>query len=272
MSDFLECNQNIFLGLYTSLSRTKSSARIVYFKVIEGQAQYFSNHHLEITKEEQEKNQKLLDDAMHKFYLGAYALEQLWGAINYLQYSDHGFPSSFNQKLTYQQNEITFLLSSIFDQVLFSWRSFLDFYLKYLLYFLTGNLENNISTSTFKKSINKHKKKEPKDTKVIEIEKYIKENVFSEAYGQTNHSWGDLLRSLRDKTAHQKLIIPTISIKPNKNGYLISWPTIQGKSYSELAQREFENKCFGMLIDLFPKLYEFDWVSGPFYEGMFKQK
>ena len=262
MEDFLDDNYKIFLGFYSALSRTKSSARVVYFKVIEGQTQYFLNNQFGITKIEREKTIKLLDDAMHKFYLGAYALEQLWGVQNYLKIANNGTPSSFNENLTYQQNELTFLLASIFDQVLFCWRSFLDYYLKYLLYFLTGDYQLTMSTKKFRDSIAQYKNRNPEDKKLIQIEKYIREKVLSNTYGEKYHSWGDLLRSLRDKTAHQKLIVPTILEQSNNQGLTISWPTIRGINYSELAQLEFENKCFDLLRELFPLLYEFDWVAG----------
>jgi len=270
--NILDDNYKIFLGLYTALSRTKSSVRVLYFKILEAQKQYFLNLENDTEPETQEMTFELLDDAMHKFYLGSYALEQLWGIQNYLKVADHGLPNAFDSNLTNKQNEITFLFAAIFDQALYSWRSFLDYYLKYLLYFLIGDYQITMSTKKFKNSISNYVDENPKDEKVIETEMYIKEKVLSQTFGEEYSSWGDLLRSLRDKTAHQKLITPTISKQPNQIGYLITWPTIHGQSYSELAQQGMENPAFEMLRKLFPILYGFDWIPGPFKEGMFEKQ
>jgi hypothetical protein len=270
MGTILEDNYNIFLGLYTAFSRTKSSARVVYFKILEAQRQYFLNLGETIEPELHEETMDLLDDAMHKFYLGAYSLEQLWGVHHYLEVADRGLPDLYDSDTTSQHNEMTFLLSALLDQALYSWRSFLDYYLKYLLYFLTGEYIVTMSTKDFRKGITKFIEENQDDKRVREIEGYIRTKVLSQTFGEEDESWGDLLKSLRDKTTHQKLIKPTIIEQPNQQGYTISWPTIGGRNYSELAQWEFENNAFEMLRELFPILYGFDWISGPYIEGMFE--
>ncbi len=266
-----EEDYQIFLGLYTALSRTKSSVRVQYIKILEAQKYFFRNAITPVDLERKAKNLELLDDALHKFYLGSYALEQLWAVQNYLKYSVHKNPN-FDSNLTYQQDEITFLLAAIFDQVLYSWRSFLDFYLKYLLFFLTGNYIVTISTGKFRKEITNYINKEPNDKKAELVYDYIRKNVLSKTFDNQTDSWGDLLRDLRDKTAHKKLIKPTIIENKNNQGVMIAWPTIKGLNYSELAQRSFENSAFEMLIKLFPILYEMEWVPGPYKEGMFNQR
>ena len=174
MEKFLEDNYEIFTGLYTALSRTKSSAKHAYDKIIEAQKQYFLNHQNKVDSEEQNLTLELLNDAMHKFYLGAFALEQLWGVTNYLKFPNHRLPKKFNTPLTNQQSEITFVLAAIFDQSLFSWRSFIDYYMKYLLFFLTGDMKNNISIKKFRISINKHINLHPDAIRVLEIKNILK--------------------------------------------------------------------------------------------------
>ncbi|MEA3327611.1 MAG: hypothetical protein U9R53_09975 [Chloroflexota bacterium] len=93
--------------------------------------------------------------------------------------------------------------------------------------------------------------------------------VLEQTFGGSKQRWGDLLRSLRDKTTHQKLIKPTIEKIPNQEGYEISWPMINHQTYPELVQREFENNAFEMLRELFPVLYGFEWKSGPYKIGMY---
>lgn len=270
MGNILEDNYSVFLGLYTALARTRSSAQNTYYKLLEAQRQYFQNISGAEFSEEQEKTITLLDDAMHKFYLGAYALEQLWSVHHYLEIADHGMPELFNTNLTNRQNEILFLLSALFDQVLYSWRSFLDYYLKYLLFVVTGEYIVTMSTKVFRKRIENHIDKYPNDQRAIQIAKYVKSKVLCKTFGGEDQCWGDLLRSLRDKTTHQKLIRLTLVERENQQGYSISWPTIGGQNYSGLAQWEFENNAFDMLRKLFPILYKFNWIAGPYKPGMFE--
>ncbi|MEA3327610.1 MAG: hypothetical protein U9R53_09970 [Chloroflexota bacterium] len=151
MGDILKENHAIFLGLYTALARTRSSSRVVYQKIIEAQRQYFTNLDGNKLTENQAKTLEVLDEAMHKFYLAGYTLEQLWGVHHYLKVADRGLPDLYDENLTSRQNEILFMLSSLLDQALYSWRSFLDFYLKYLVLFLTGEYIISASTSEFRK-------------------------------------------------------------------------------------------------------------------------
>ena len=90
MENILEGNYKIFSGLYTALARTKSSAQTVYLKVLEAQKQFFINGSGHQFSEEQILTIELLDNALIKFYLGSYTLEQLWGVHNYLEIADHG--------------------------------------------------------------------------------------------------------------------------------------------------------------------------------------
>jgi len=156
------------------------------------------------------------------------------------------------------------------DQVLYSWRSFLDYYLKYLLFVVTGEYVVTMKTKVFRKGIENHIDKNPNDQRAIQIAKYVKSKVLCETFGGEDQCWGDLLRSLRDKTTHQKLIKPTLVQRENQQGYSISWPTIGGQNYSELAQWEFENNAFDMLRELFPILYKFNWIAGSYKPGMFE--
>lgn len=83
-----------------------------------------------------------------------------------------------------------------------------------------------------------------------EKSRHIK-NIFN----SVDESWGDLIRSLRDKIVHYDLI---------KTNYKFR-PTLKGKSYEEFSQ-EMTNYMFYLLIDLCVLLFEVEWVSGSFEE------
>ena len=269
MGNILEDNYSVFLGLYTALARTRSSAQNTYFKVLAAQRQSFINYTGPDFSEKQEEIIESLDEALHKFYLGAFALEQLWSVHHYLEVADKGLPDLYKFKITSHHNEIVFLLSALLDQSLYTWRSFLDYYLKYLIFITTGEYLVTMSTHDFRKIIENYIDKNPNEQIAIQIIKYIKTKVLCQTYGGKKQCWGDLLRSLRDKTTHQKLIKPALVEKKNQQGLIITWPTIGGQNYSELAQWEFENNAFEMLRDLFQVLYGFKWISGPYKPGMY---
>ena len=232
MANMLEDNYSIFLGLYTALARTRSSAQNTYYKVLAAQRQYFINNTgLDFSKQ-QEECIEILEEALHKFYLGAFALEQLWSVHHYLEIADQGLPDFYGTNMTTQQNVIVFLLSALLDQTLYTWRSFLDFYLKYLIFVATGEYVVTMSTHDFRTRIVNHVVKNPNDQRAIQIEKYIKSKVLCQTFGGEDQCWGDLLRSLRDKTTHQKLIKPILVEKKNQKGFSITWPTINGQNYS----------------------------------------
>jgi hypothetical protein len=269
MSSITDDNFQIFYGLYKALSRTYGSARIVYFKVIEAQNFYYKQLPKDsILPEQQETATILLNNAMHKFLLASYSLEQLWGCHGYLKFPERGLPIT-DTDLTTSQNDLVFLLSALFDQTLYNWRSFLDFYLKYLLFFCTNENIPTMSTRKFKNAFERHIDTHIDDEKSKEIFNYIKQNVLGQTLGGSKECWGDLLKSLRDKTTHQKIITPTIVKQTNSTGYTITWPTINGKNYAELAQWNFENSSFDMIRHMFPLLYQFDWVTGPYKPGIY---
>jgi hypothetical protein len=270
MENFNQENQKIFMGLFTALKRTKSFTNYQYLKILEAQNQYFRNLEEDIAPEKQENTMDLLDDALHKFYIGTFALEQLWGVHNYLKYSDQISTELNDSALTYQQNEIVFLLSALLDQILYAFRSFLDLYLKYLVYFLTEDYIVTMSISDYSTKIENYISKNPQDERVIKINDYIKSKVFNQTLNNGDESWGDFLKSLRDKTTHQKLIKPKIIKRANKQGYEMGWPTIHDQDFSQIAQWGFGNNAYQMLKDLFPVLYKFDWIPGPYKEGMYK--
>jgi hypothetical protein len=269
MIDLNEGNFKIFLGLYTALERTQSPSRNTYYKMIAAQHKYFRNQYGLIESEFQETANGLLEEAMYKFNVASYFLETMWGVHHYLENPTKGLPESFDFVYTNETDNLTFILSSLLDQSLYSWRSFLDFYLKYLLHFTTGRYIETASTASFRKNM-QQAISSGNSEKAESIWKYIRNHVFDETYNGENEYWGDLLRSLRDKTTHKKLIKPTLEKKTNQKGYDIFWPQINKRSYPYLVQWEFENNAYKMLLDLFEILYEFPWVTGPFKPNTFE--
>ncbi len=263
--------ENLVYSAYqATYSRTSPHNINIYKKIIEAHQQQSFNTYGAKIPQSSKVGGELLEEALAKFCLGSFALEQLWCIHHYLEFADHDILVDKNFNLLDKKSGIVFIFTALLDQVLYTWRSFLDFYLKYLLFTITGHEVVNISLGLFQKSIENHIKEFPNDQKAINIQKYIKSNVLNIYYGGNKQCWGDLLKDLRDKTTHQKLIRPSFTLKKNKLGFQIPYLTIRNHSLSELAQWEFENAAFEMLQNLFPILYGFEWKSGPFKTGMYK--
>lgn len=266
---FQQDDFEIFQGLYTAVVRTRRYSQNTYYKIIAAQRHKFittSGIHL---KEDQEVMITILDESLVKFYWGNLALEQLWGLHDYLENPDEPLPELYDVPITTEQDGMVFLFAYLLDQALYTWRSYLDYYLKYLLCFLTGELVANMSTGLFRKRMQQYLS-QADDQRCHFVFDYIKTEVLCKTYGGDNECWGDLLRSLRDKTTHQTLIKPTLKPKKNSEGYIITWPTIRGQNYTDLVQQNFGNNAFEMMRDLFPILYGFDWIPGPFKPGMYE--
>ncbi|HEX6587440.1 MAG TPA: hypothetical protein VF039_00345, partial [Longimicrobiales bacterium] len=69
------------------------------------------------------------------------------------------------------------------------------------------------------------------------LETYYSDHVFAP------ESWGTLLRSFRDKVAHQDRLVPSRQGVEVILGIRLDWPTVQNQTLERFAQ-EFENGVF----------------------------
>ena len=262
----LNDNQIIFDGLYTAVSITENDTKNVYRKVIEAQRHAFKN--VGADPLDNEEILDLLEDAMYKFYTAALALEELWSIHEFLQVADQELPELYDRDITNNFTKIEFLLTALLEQALNSWRSFLDFFLKYLIRLLTGKYIVSMSINDYKSEMKDYLKNNPEDRKAEIIDKYIRNKVLCQTLHGETESWGDILKSLRDKITHQKALRPTLVERKNSHGIEIKWPTVKDKDYPELIQ-DFENGAFDMIKTFFPEIYGLDWIAGPYKIGMF---
>ena len=98
--------------------------------------------------------------------------------------------------------------------------------------------------------------------KSIELQNYV-ERIFSD--GQ----WGDLLRSLRNIITHLKPLTPSYEGTEKINEILLNWPTIQERTFDRLCQ-DMENGMFEMVCEVFPILFDLEWISGPYHANLWE--
>ena len=169
-------------------------------------------------------------------------------------------------------NDEVFLQSHCLEQFLFQSRSSLEFYMLYLAHLLRTGHSGQMSTDRFYKRLTKAKPNCLRD-KAKDVEEYFKRNVFGKeknvnVLSPTN--WGSLLKSLRDKIAHKDRINLSMN-SPDRimHDILLDFPTLQDLTYDRFCQA-MQNGMWFMIHDLFPVLYDLEWQTGPYREGMFE--
>ena len=249
--------RQIFNGLTAAFrsvdSRTSNACR----KIEAAQEHYFKINpsHEEAYKL---KARDLLRNSLMKFTYCSMVTEQIHSLKNIIELN-------LNEGKQFDASEELFLTSVLFDNALFLWRSFLDFYLKYLVYFVCIKEIESMHVSAFKKQF-----QNIRTEKAEKVASYIFKNVISEKSDQKSNLWGDTLRSFRDKTSHNTLITPTMSENEGLCGIKRLTPKINEMTVADFVQRTFENPAFEMLVALQPTLYEVDWRSGPYFKGIYE--
>lgn len=262
MSDVINDNIEIYKGLQKTFLQMKSGSQHAYLKILKAQERFFSNQP-ELKSDFIGTSTELLQAALRKFEYSVMVGEQLHSIrelrslrVNPLLQSYYAIPPE-------SENEFPVLDELLFDQSLFLWRSFLDFYMKYLVYFSTNKYVVNMNVGEFNKSL----KNVPDNSKSKKVYDFFQNKVFNE--GSQNSNWGNILRSYRDKTAHNRLLSLTMKEVETSTGQTVIEPTTQGQEISYFVQNTFENNAFEMLRNLFPILYDFEWIAGPYRMGIY---
>lgn len=262
MPDFEHDNIEIYKGLQKTFQRMRWASQDAYLKILHGQEYYFANHP-ELSPSRIENSRELLKAALRKFEYAAMIGEQLHSIREIRSLRVNPYLQRYYEIPQEGDNEFPFLDELLFDQSLFQWRSFLDFYMKYLVWFSTEKYEVNMNVGEFTKAFSKV----PGDSKSKEIYDFFQKKVFNEK--SQNCNWGNILRSYRDKTAHNKLLSLTMKEVETRTGQTVIEPTTQGQEISFFVQNTFENNAFEMLRNLFPILYHLEWIAGPYRPGIY---
>lgn len=262
MSDLIKDNVVIYKGLQKTFQQMNSGTQNAYLKILHAQEHFFINHP-ELQPIFVEESKELLVATLRKFEYAVMVGEQMHSirelrSLRVNPYLKDGYsipPES--------QSEFPFLDELLFDQALFQWRSFLDFYMKYLVYFCTNKYEVNMNVGLFNRDLDNAEE----NSKSKKVHDYFQANVINEE--SQNCLWGNTLRCYRDKTAHNKLITLTITGVKTRTGQVVLEPTTHGQEISYFVQETFENRAFKMLTELMPILYDVEWVTGPFRENLY---
>ncbi|MEL7626081.1 MAG: hypothetical protein AAGU15_04410 [Anaerolineaceae bacterium] len=263
MADFDRDNVEIYKGLQKTFQRMKGGSQNAYLKIFYAQEHYFSNNP-ELSSCFIEESRELLKAALRKFEYAAMVGEQMHSIREIRNLRDYSQVQRYYDVPSEGEGEVPFLDELLFDQSLFIWRAFLDFYMKYLVYFCAKIYVENMSVKVF----NKNMKNAETNSKSQLVFTYFQQGVFNEETDISN--WGNLLRSFRDKTAHNKLITLTMKEIETRTGQKRLEPTIQDQPVSFFVQHTFENNAFTMFQELLPILYAVEWIPGSYKPGMYQ--
>lgn len=262
MTDIINDNIEIYKGLQKTFQRRKGGSQNAYLKILYAQEHYFGNHP-ELRSKFKEESKELLQAALRKFEYAAMVGEQMHSIreIRSLRVNPH--MQGYYAIPPESENEVPFLDELLFDQALFLWRAFLDFYMKYIAYFCTEKHIVDMSVKEFNKAF-KNVEENSKSQKVFN---YFQQEVFNKEAESKN--WGNMLRCFRDKTAHNTLLHLTMKKVVIRTGQTLFEPTTQDQEVSFFVQNTFENNAFEMFQELLPILYEVEWIPGSYRIGMY---
>jgi len=173
------------------------------------------------------------DSLLFKFISVATNLEFLW-QIHYLKQDN----SELQKHTAEWQNNLSLTDLMYFENVIVQLRAFIDFAQKLCCLVLEYTKPID-GTKDFYKILAKNESQ-----KAREIESKFRE-IMSQG------SWGNSVKSIRDKIIHYDIVKTKSEFKP----------TIQGKSYERFCQ-DLENDMFVFLTELQPILFEREWISG----------
>jgi hypothetical protein len=259
MLDFFKDENEIYRGLQVTYKQMLSITQNAYLKIHQAQENYFKNHPTLSTKYIEE-SRTLLEESLQKFEYSVMVDIQMHSIREVRGLRVNPNLQDLISVPAGSYGEVPFLDSLLFDHSLFLWRSFLDFYMKYLVFFCTSKKEIHMSVKRFDSAL----AREEENSVSSQVRDYFRQNVFNEKSKGKKSDWGNTLRSFRDKTAHMELLKLTMMSVKTRTGQTIMEPTTHGEPVSYFVQNTFENNAFEMLCELQPILYGVKWVPGPY--------
>jgi len=259
MLDLFKDENEIYRGLQVTYQQMLGSTQNAYRKIHQAQENYFKNHPTLSTKYIEE-SRTLLEESLRKFEYSVMVDIQMHSIREVREMRVNPNLQDMISVSAGIYGEMPFLDSLLFDHSLFLWRSFLDFYMKYLVFFCTSKKEIHMSVKRFDSAL----AREEENSVSSQVRDYFRQNVFNEKSKGKKSDWGNTLRSFRDKTAHMELLKLTMMSVKTRTGQTIMEPTTHGEPVSYFVQNTFENNAFEMLCELQPILYGVKWVPGPY--------
>ncbi len=235
-------------------SHTTEPLRMKYFEAHKSRTNRDSEAY---TGDQLQQADYYLRATMYKSVLAQVSLEQLW-ALSYDR-RDRMITGVFENCLRQLGADDEEMLGIAFglEQYLLLSRTVVDFFKLYICQLLRAPHTGMMSSKSFTRALRQVSTEDPRAMSVLDY------------FGPGENQWLATLVSLRDKVAHRDRIRPAFtSSETLPTGELFDWPSIQGVTIDRFCQ-SMDNGLFEMFRDLFPVLFERDWIAGPYRPGLF---
>lgn len=257
LSAFSE-EHKMYVGITATVKVVLNRTNHAYNKSFQAQQLYFNSIGIPTDNEYTQRCAELITNALVKYQYGVMMTEQLQ-AIKIISaikaISRNKGEEDLDTLAGNEEIKIENLTNIIlFENALFQWRSFLDFYMKYLIYFLCKEEVDRIKVKIFYQKLSTVNTN--KSRKIIE---YFAKKIFN----KSNSAWGSELDALRNIVTLEDILKPEMSLVDSIGRVKRLRQTIGNKELVEFVQ-DVENACFWMLTELCPILYERKWYTGPF--------
>lgn len=263
MSEYVQNYIEIYKGLQKSFQEMISESQNADLKIYQAQEHFFTQHQ-ELSQDYQDTSRELLKAALRKYDYATMVCNQLHCLREMREFRVNPYILEMVNLPEPIENEFPFLDEVLFDQSLYLYLSFIDFYMNYLVFFCTGKPLKKVNVNDFYLKLN-----EDDSPKSTAIANYMHAKVMIQD-PKNSTLWGDKLRVIRNESTHKKLLKLDIQDIPSRMGPLLKEPIYDGQEVSFFVQLEFSNNAFDMLRDLFPILYELAWISGTYNPEMYK--
>jgi hypothetical protein len=253
--DFLEIGKTLLQATEGIVNKVHEQTEPMFLKLQRMQEIYLNKNNALYSHSHIDQIKRHLQSVTYKFVLTDIHLEQLW-ALSLISRSNlwKALDDS-HDRLEWNDNQL--VIGYVFlESFLFQARSFIDIFFRYICLLMGDEKFGKMSSKKFFRFMTSNKK--PFKNKRDRLHSYFKEKVFGE------DQWGALLRSLRDKIAHQEHLRPSYEWSEKLLDKVhLDLPTIQGRTFDRLCQ-EIENGMFEMIRKTSSILFDLEWKSGPY--------
>lgn len=254
--------RNFYQASTILLAQMRQYSRILPEKLEHMERIYLKRHAISYTENEAFQIDYYRKASIYKFIFATYTLEQMWAMptqitkLNMMSIMQNNL-----DELDLSQDEV-FLASYHLENFLYHGVAFLDFVALHITLILKTGHSGRMNPKTLLKSLDKVTIKSliPKSVK---IKAYFEEQVYN------NGGWGNKLRFLRNWIVHRDKPRPTTTddlISKVRSEY----PMLEEESLGRF-QQDMQNSWFFFYNDLAPMLYDLEWKSGPYREGMWEK-
>ncbi|HHV06007.1 MAG TPA: hypothetical protein PK791_02515 [Anaerolineaceae bacterium] len=260
MDRLCENYPDMYLGLLAAKKEFDTVNPSFKPKIIYAQKLFFERNNI-YDSEYIQRCDELLELVLYRDAAAYFTLEFFHSIRNTKDYC-----SAYIADIKIDRDNDMFLHQVLLDQYLLLAYASLEYYLNYIYYFC---LRKEPKHKGLRKILNELERSESE--RVIMTYQYIVTQICN-PFDEKSTLWGDKLRDLRNRTAHEKNVqIGTIQ-RENLLKITREEPALEGQQIAHYLEHQFVAKKVLMFEKMNLLLYGIPWVPGPFHERIYDEK